>query len=192
MRIRGLSKPQWATSLWDGFTDRLRHAPRIAIDSGNIRLHGLIGLAASLLSIAQRGCGNAVDLGKLLLREPYPQQLDLRHRRLAGDPSGSKTILSLCPVALAIFLSVRVEGMVLPLSSRAMAVCVVFIRSASYACERFARVRASIRALMRASSSFEIVIGIAISGIAGIVRRVNIARLDGFWSCSCYLPGVPG
>ncbi len=72
---------------------------------------------------------------------------------LAGDPSGSKTILNLHPVALAIFLNVRVEGMLFPLSSRAMAVCVVFIRSASCACERFARVRASINALMSANSS---------------------------------------
>jgi hypothetical protein len=40
-------------------------------------------------------------------------------------------ILSLCPVALAMRLSVRVEGMVFPLSRRAIAVCVVFILSAS-------------------------------------------------------------
>jgi hypothetical protein len=49
----------------------------------------------------------------------------------AGEPSGSNVILSLWPVALANFISVRVDGIVPPLSKRAIAVCVVFMRSAN-------------------------------------------------------------
>ena len=47
--------------------------------------------------------------------------------------TGSKLIFNRCPVALAKRPSVRVEGMPRPLSSRATALCVVFMRLASCA-----------------------------------------------------------
>ena len=50
------------------------------------------------------------------------------------------------PVALATFSSVRVDGGIRPLSSRATADCVVFIRAASSAWVNPARLRASMSA----------------------------------------------
>ncbi len=58
----------------------------------------------------------------------------------------SNWIRSRVPVARATFSSVRVDGGVRPLSNRATADCVVFIRAANSAWVRPARVRASISA----------------------------------------------
>ncbi len=62
-------------------------------------------------------------------------------------------------------LGIWVDGMVLPLPSRAMAVRAVFIRSASRARERFAQARAPAAPPMRVRF-FETVTGLAASGIA--------------------------
>jgi hypothetical protein len=58
----------------------------------------------------------------------------------------------LLPVARAKRSSVRVEGFTRPPSSRAITVCVVFIRRASAACVRPARERAEIIAVAKANS----------------------------------------
>ena len=58
----------------------------------------------------------------------------------------SNWIRSRVPVARATFSSVRVDGGVRPLSNRATADCVVFIRAANSAWVKPARVRASISA----------------------------------------------
>src|SRR5262245_1221551 len=66
---------------------------------------------------------------------------------------GSKRILSLWPVAAAKRLSVRVDGMEDPLSRRAMAPCVVFMRLASSAWVRPAAARALMISDTSANSS---------------------------------------
>ena len=56
--------------------------------------------------------------------------------------TGSNVIFSRCPVAAANRASVRVDGFARPLSSRAIALCVVFMRLASCAWLKPARARA--------------------------------------------------
>ena len=77
---------------------------------------------------------------------------------VAGAPryAGSNRIRSRGPVALATFSSVRVDGGIRPLSIRAIADCVVFIRAASSACVNPALRRASMSARATSNSHLDL------------------------------------
>ena len=92
----------------------------------------------------------------------------------------SNWIRSRVPVARATFSSVRVDGGVRPLSNRATADCVVFIRVANSAWVRPARVRASISARATSYSRPQLFVRLAIVGISAppFVQFGKLAHFD--------------
>jgi hypothetical protein len=91
--------------------------------------------------------------------------------RFANDhaaSTGSKRIESREPVAFAYRCKVRVDGIDVPLSSRATTDCEVLIRLATSVCVRPARLRASIIALASPNSSVH----------AGLALRNSKSRAD--------------